>query len=467
MRICDVLQKVLDGTEKRVIIETPPRHGKSELVSRRLPAAFLGRYPDRQVIGCSYNDVLASSMNRDVQRIMSTQEYRALYPGTLIPQRGARTDRLKNKDFFEVIGNSGIYRSAGIGGPITGQGMHLGIVDDPIKNAEEADSEAIRRRHRNWWDSTFMSREEGDASIVVMATRWHEEDLIGWILAEAEKTGERWLVLKLEALREDMSDPLDPRKEGEALWEAKFSTAKMQATKKRLSTGPGLRWWNSIYQQKPSALEGNLFKRGYWEEFDIADAPNYVGFVNSYDTASDTKTQNDWSVGGKFGIWWDSKRGEWRADLVDVWREKVEFPALKTHVKDAAARDKPAWILIERKSSGIQLIQEIRHKTTLPIWGERQKDGKMKWGFDPGTQDKVARAMPTLGKISGGVIRIVKDAPWKADFYTETATFPNATHDDQVDMLTQFINWFRIHWKMPAEKVLKNNRSNRRSYFED
>lgn len=441
----------------------PPRHGKSEFVSRRLPAAFLAANPGAQVIQCSYSAALAAKENRRVQRIMLAPQYRALYPNTHIPSKDGSSSverrYVRNNQQFEVFNDTGDqigqYICAGIGGPITGEGMTLGIVDDPIKNAEEANSETYRNNIWNWWDSTFLTRDEGDAALVVCATRWHDDDLIGRILARAAETGEKWTVVNFEALREDMTDPTDPRKEGEALWPAKFSTKKMNEIKRRLEKGLGVRWWDAMYQQRPSSLQGNILKREYWAYFDPADPPKYVAKIQSYDTASDTKSVNDWSVGGTFGIHTDPGSGDAVADLIDLWRERVEFPGLKAQAVALGHRDNPSWILIERKSSGTQLIQEMQANTRLPIWGPPpdKPGGKSKPLGVPVDTDKVSRAMAATGLISAKRIRLPKDSPWLADFLSETANFPNAKFDDQVDMLTQFINWFRQHWRTPRQSI--------------
>lgn len=436
-----MLQGVIDGTEKRVIIEMPPRHGKSEAVSRRLPAAFLGAHPDAKVIQASYSASLANKENRQVQRIMLQPEYRALYPEVRIPAKdtGAGERRyVRNNQQFEIIGTGGQYISAGVGGPITGEGMTLGIVDDPIKNAEEADSETHRDNIWDWWLSTFLTRDEGDAAIVVCATRWHEDDLIGRILEQAKETGEHWTVIKFEALREDMTDKADPREEGEALWPRKFSRAKLELRRK----GLGDRWFNAMYQQRPSATAGNIFKRSLWQRFDLEDPPKYICKIQSEDTAHDTKTVNDWSVIETWGIWTGG------ADLLDVWRERVEFPDLKKQTVALALRDTPSWLLIERKASGISLIQELQRDTRLPIWGE----DLTKPGVVP-DKDKVTRAQAAVGYIASGKIRIPKEAPWLADFLTEHANFPHGKHDDRVDTTTQFINWYRVHWVQPAQRI--------------
>jgi predicted phage terminase large subunit-like protein len=258
-----------------------------------------------------------------------------------------------------------------------------------------------------------------------------------------------------------MTDREDPRRKGQALWPAKFSQKKVEATKKRMESSEGntgIRWWNALYQQTPSALEGMLFKSKYWKEYDETDPPEYIGFVHSWDTASDTKSINDWSVRGKFGIWLNGK-GEAIGDLVDVWRERVEYPGLKAQAQKDVNTDNPIWLLIERKSSGIALIQDLMDgRTTLPIWRE---DEDKPYGVVP-VKDKIGRAIPTVGVIAEGKIRIPKRAAWKAEFLKEMAQFPNAKNDDQVDMFTQFANWFRMNFQVPQQKVISGSRGGRR-----
>lgn len=190
--ICQKLDEFIEGKNKRLIIACPPRHGKSELVSRRFPAYILGRNPDAKIIACSYGSDLASLLNRDVQRIISSPEYAELFPDTKLNDANVRStaqeNYLRNSDIFEVVNHKGVYRSAGVGGAITGMGGDYLIVDDPIRSRADAESPAIRDKVWKWYSSTFRTRRQKDASILITATRWHEDDLTGRLLELAKIT---------------------------------------------------------------------------------------------------------------------------------------------------------------------------------------------------------------------------------------------------------------------------------------
>ena len=218
--LCTYLDRFVAGEIKRLMIFMPPRHGKSELVSRKLPAYIFGRYPDTSIIATSYTADLAGRMNRDVQRIIDGDSYRLIFPKTVLAQN---RDYVRNNDMFEIVGHRGVYRAAGVGGGITGMGGNFLIVDDPHKSREEANSAAIRDRVYEWYTSTLYSRLEeinDMGGILLTCTRWHEDDLAGRLLrlADTDPLADRWHVLNLPAIAEGALHPDDPRADGEALW---------------------------------------------------------------------------------------------------------------------------------------------------------------------------------------------------------------------------------------------------------
>lgn len=438
----------------------PPRHGKSERVSRRLPAAYLGRHPNAQVVHATYNSVLAKKEGLNVQRIMSSPAYKELYPGVQLPApntgRTGEARWVRRSDYFEIVGHGGTYSAMGVGGTLTGTGMDLGIIDDPIKNAKEADSETVRDAHWDWYLSTFGTREEGEnAAIVICMTRWHEDDLVGRILANAEEAGEKWLVIRFEAIREDMEDQKDPRKKGEALWPEKYSREWLLTRKKRFGKSRS-RWWHALYQQSPTAMEGTIFMRDYWKWYDPRKPRQYLMKIHSWDTAHGEKKTNDYSVRGLWGIW-IREDGRPVGDLLFVWRDKVEFPKLKREAKDAMNRDNPYKALLEAKASGIDLAPEL-----VEVYGKNrivpiQPDG-----------DKVRRAEQEVDQIEDGRVRLPDDgSTWVKPYVNEHANFPSGKNDDQVDMTTQFLKWMRQEFKQPVELIHTNTSSKYRPRMEE
>ncbi len=203
--ICDYLMKFVSGEIKRLMIFMPPRHGKSELVSRRLPAYILGQNPQANIIATSYGAALARRMNRDVQRIMDTPKYRAIFPDTKLSQSNIRTVAqgtwLRNSDMFEVVGSGGTYVASGIGGAIGGMGMDFGIIDDPYKNRQDANSETIRRGVWDWYVGTFRDRSAKGAGILITTTLWSESGLAYELLriAKDNPNSDQWTVLRFPA----------------------------------------------------------------------------------------------------------------------------------------------------------------------------------------------------------------------------------------------------------------------------
>ena len=260
----DLLFRYLDrfacGELRRLMVFMPPRHGKSELVSRRLPAYLLGRNPDTSIIACSYSADLASRLNRDVQRIIDTDLYHGLFPATHLFGKNVRANAqgsyLRNNDVFEVVGHRGSYRSAGVGGGITGMGFDYGIIDDPIKNREEADSPTYREATWEWYTSTFHSRRSRDAGILLTVTRWNQDDLAGRLLAKAkdDPKADQWTVLTLPAICEDPKHPEDTREFGEALWPSRYPLEELEKTRAN-----SIYEWQALYQQNPHPEGGTEF----------------------------------------------------------------------------------------------------------------------------------------------------------------------------------------------------------------
>jgi hypothetical protein len=217
--LCDYLDAFVRKEIRRLMVFMPPRHGKSELVSRKLPAFIFGRDPDASIIAASYSADLAQRMNRDVQRIIDNPAYGEVFPGASLSGRSNRSITLKgsylrNSDIFEIAGRRGVYRCAGVGGGITGMGGDYIVVDDPIKNREEANSLTQRDKLWEWYTSTLYTRQEKDGAILITLTRWHEDDLAGRLLELAKKdpAADQWEVLTLPAVREEETrDPRDKR----------------------------------------------------------------------------------------------------------------------------------------------------------------------------------------------------------------------------------------------------------------
>jgi len=287
--ICEYLDKFVDGRIKRLIISMPPRHGKSELVSRRLPAYIFGRFPDKSIISCSYAADLASRMNRDVQRIIDTPAYAKLFPDTRLSDISfkAQTSYLRNSDMFEIVNHRGVYRSAGVGGGITGMGCDIGIIDDPVKNREEALSSTYRDKVWEWYTSTFYTRLEKNAQILITMTRWHEDDLVGRILAN---DGEEWTQLVLPALSTDSIAPYDQRTASDVpLWTGKYDAASLAS----IRTVLGMYQWEALYQQHPTPEGGGMWKFDDIENNRVQYVPDLTRIIVGVDPAVTSGSSSD------------------------------------------------------------------------------------------------------------------------------------------------------------------------------
>lgn len=418
--LCRQLDRFVHGDLRRLMVFMPPRHGKSELVSRRLPAYILGCNPNAEIISCSYGDSLASRMNRDVQRIIDTPKYAEVFPDTRLYGKNIRATAqgtwLRNSDIFEVVDNHGVYLSAGVGSGITGMGFLYGIIDDPIKNQKEADSATFRESVWEWYTSTFWTRQENDARILLTLTRWHEDDLAGRLLdlAKSDPTADQWEVLTLPAICEEPDAPHEQRAIGEPLWPEKYSLAFFAAA---LANNP--RQHAAINQQSPRAREGNMFKL---KDLPIVPVAPVLGRrVRYWDLGGADSNTADFSAGvlmnaapdRRFYIE-DVQRGQWSP------RERNE------HIRTTAEQDQERYghveTWIERVPGlAVEVVDEIvRYLAGFPVHTEMAR------------KDKVTRADPLASQCEAGNVSVV-NADWNAAFRDEMASFPNGKKDDQVD----------------------------------
>lgn len=428
--MCRKIDELLEGEIKRLIISCPPRMGKSEIVSRRLPAYVLGKNPNASIIACSYSADLASRMNRDVQRIIDSPEYSVLFPDTKLNYANVRTiaqgTYLRNSDLFEVVGHNGVYRSSGIGGAITGMGFSsIGIIDDPLKNREEAESKTIRDKIWEWYTDVFYTRRENDAPILVTQTRWHEDDLVGRLLdvARNDPDADQWEVLTLPAMSEETRPAYDIRTEPEqALWVDKFPEESLRQMK---ATVP-LYTWLSLYQQRPSSAQGNIFKKESFRyaEFltdDIIDlGTKKVLFqkckvFQTCDPAASTKTTADFFV---LATWAHTPEND--LILLDLLRTRLEGPDQINLFKQQHIKWKPAFQAVEAVGVGKTLYQMLVREG-LPV-KELKAD-----------TDKITRALPAAARMEAGAVFFLQGTSWLNDLEEELLSFPNGAHDDQVD----------------------------------
>ena len=428
--ICETLEKFLqdvrDGKSPRLMISMPPRSGKSELVSRKFPAYAFGVDPDLQIIATSYGADMAQRFNRDVQRVIDNDLYKAAFPDTSLNAGKSNNSKgayIRTSDLFEIVGHTGSYRSCGVGGGITGMGADILIIDDPVKDRKSANSATVRQSIYEWYTSTAYTRLSPGGGVIVMCTRWHVDDLLGLLLKEEQNGGDKWKVINYPAIAEH-DEP--HRKAGEALHPERYPIESLLKIKGAVGSAD----WASLYQGRPTVLGGNIIKSGWFKRY--KQLPELKYRLVDADTALKTKEANDFSVFGCGGLGkegnlyiTDWRRGKWEAP--DLKRNAIDFWIKQLAMKNGVCRD----FCVEDKASGTGLIQEIKRGTPpIPIRGiERDTD-------------KLTRLQDVLGYIEAGRVYIPENAPWVSDFIAECEAFRGDmkhAHDDQVDVLVDLI----------------------------
>lgn len=422
--LCERLEQwVADCVAKkspRLMVFAPPRHGKSQVCSRALPAWMLGKHPERNIILASYGQSLANNMSRDARKFVDTDAHKASFPDFAIGERDA-VEEWKTA-------NGGGLKAVGVGGPITGEGGDL-IIDDPVKGAAEAASELVRQGVDVWFGSDARTRIPPGGGALIIMTRWHEADLAGarLALAKADPTADQWEVVSYKAIATE-DEP--HRKAGEALHPERWPLEALAS----LRAGMSPYKWGALFQQTPSPEGGGRIKSAWLDHTRYGTLPAEARRVlHSWDTASKAGQLNDYSVCHVL------RPHQQRAYLADVFRQRLEFPALVSAVKSMAMRDNPYAVLIEDKGSGQALIQTLRRDITFT------------WSIIPVNPiaDKVTRMDGVTPWLEGGRLWIPTHAPWLMDWEAELYGFPTATHDDQVDSLSQALDYLSRNSGLP------------------
>lgn len=388
----------------RFIVDMPPRHGKTEFISKWLPAWYLDNFPDKNIILTSYGDDLASGFGRWVRNHFENNPY---------TRTKLRPDSQAANRFDTTSGGSMI--TAGVGGSITGRGGHLLICDDPIKNWEEASSTIYRQRLKDWFDTTFYTRQEPGASIILLMTRWHHDDLAGYLINDHN---DDWELISLPALAEE-NDPLG-RQVGDALCPERYDEVALE----RIKNGIPDQHWLSLYQQRPTKEGGEIFKRDWWKYYD-EPPKHFTHIAQFWDTAQKPGITNDYTV---CATWGKTNQGFY---LLEIFRKKMEAPDIEQALIQQFNKWRPHVVSVEDKSSGSSIIQYARRSTTIPIVP-----------YDPRSKDKETRAINATPAIRSGNCFLPRNAPWLSDFLIEHEQFPSAKHDDQVDTTSQMVEYF-------------------------
>lgn len=410
--LSDKLTQVAAGDLKRLMVFMPPRSGKSQLISQFFPAWYLGHHPDNRIILTSYEADFAATWGWKARSVF--EEFAPDIFGLSV--RGDSSARNR----WDIVDHVGGMNTAGVGGAITGKGADLFVIDDPVKNAEDANSQLKRDKAWDWYQSTAYTRLEPDAAMILIMTRWHPEDLGGLLLKEMEAGGEQWDVLKFPAIAEE--NDLMGRKIGEPLWKERYPLESLNTIQGTVSAY----WWAAMYQQSPYARTGKTFKRA---DFIIADGGAQGSQVRFWDLAATEETKGkdpDWTV----GCLMSEHRGRfWIKDIIRVREDAAEVERI---IAQAA--------LMDGKETRIFMEQEggASGKSLISYYARTVLKGYSFEGI-PSTGSKPLRAQPLAAAVANGNVHLIA-AGWNSGFLDEAEQFPNGVHDDQVDAAAQAFN---------------------------
>lgn len=414
-RMAEAFERVARGECKRLIINMPPRHTKSEFASYLLPAWFLGKFPNKKIIQTSHTAELAVGFGRKVRNLVDTEQYHDIFPelGLQSDSKAAgRWNTSKGGDYFAI----------GVGGAVTGKGADLLIIDDPHSEQEAAmaaTNPEVYDKVYEWYTSGPRQRLQPGGAIVVVMTRWAQRDLTGQVLKNAALRGETdWEVIEFPAILPS----------GNPLWPEFWSMAELAALREELPNSK----WQAQYQQNPVGNESAIVKRDWWQWWEEDEPPVCEFILQSWDTAFEKTQRADYSAGTTWGVFNNHKDGN-RPNIIllNTYKKRVEFPDLKKDVMDEYQRYDPDAIIIEKKASGAPLIYELR-AMGIPVQE-----------YTPGKgQDKIARLNSVSDIIASGKVWVPKTR-WAEELVDEIAAFPSGEHDDLVDATTLALMRFR------------------------
>ncbi len=397
----------------------PPRHGKSELASRRFPAWYIGRNPTKQIICASYNSDLATDFGREVRNIVGSEDFSTIFKGVTLAEDAKAANRWNTN-------KGGYYLAAGVGGGITGKGADIFLIDDPLKDREEADSEIIRDKVWDWYTSTAYTRLMPNASIVIIQTRWHDDDLSGRLLDNMEKgEGDKWEVLTLPAINE----------QGQALWAEWYNIEALNGIKRVL----GSRDWNSLYQQNPVPDEGEFFKRDWFKWYSRKNLPKELKTYGASDYAV-TADGGDYTEHGVFGV--DENDDLY---IIDWWYGQTSSEIWMNELMRLAKMYKPlAWA----EESG-----QITKSLGPFIDKRQQEDGNYFYRKQySSSKDKPTRAQSFRGRAAQGKIYLPRNTEWADRLLHQLIRFPAGKHDDAVDTCSLLSRMLGELVKVPVKK---------------
>jgi predicted phage terminase large subunit-like protein len=411
-KLAEIFEDIADGKKRRVIVNIAPRHGKSELISYLAPAWFLGRFPQKKVIMASHTADLAVNFGRRVRNLVSSDKYRDIFPQIQL-QADSKSASRWGTNF------NGEYFAIGVGGALAGRGADLFIIDDPHSEqlAMQGRSDVFEPAWE-WFQSGPLQRLMPGGAIIVVMTRWSKLDLTGQIINHMIKNEgtDDWEIVEFPAILND-----------EPLWPEFWSLEEMLAKR----AGMDIRYWQAQYMQDPTSEEGALIKREWWRVWEEDRPPKCEFIIMALDAAQETNTRADYNALTTWGIFFNEPTNSFNIILLNAIKERLEFPELKEMVMEQYKEWNPDSFIIEKKSNGAALCQEMR-RMGVPLSE-----------FTPGKgQDKISRVNAVTDLFASGIVW-APDIRWAMEVVEECNDFPAGSHDDLVDSTTLALMRFR------------------------
>jgi len=410
--MADAFNRIAEGELKRLIINMPPRHTKSEFASYLFPAWYLGKYPDRKVIQTAHTAELAVGFGRKVRNLVGSQEYGEIFANVSLSVDSKAAGRWNTNQ-------QGDYFAIGVGGAVTGKGADILIVDDPHSEQEAAMNDpSVYDKTYEWYTSGPRQRLQPGGAICLVMTRWSKKDLTGRILkASIERGGsDEWEVIELPAILPS----------GKPIWPGFWPIEQLESLKAELPIGK----WTAQYQQDPTSEEGAIIKREWWKEWKEKKPPDCDFVIQSWDTAFLAKETADYSACTTWGVFYNEDK-QANIILLDALQERLEFPDLKVRAYEMYKEYEPDAFIVEAKAAGSPLIFELR-RIGIPVAEYTPSRGR----------DKIARVNAVSDLFHSGHVWAPKTR-WAEEVIEEFAAFPTGDHDDLVDSSTQALLRFR------------------------
>ena len=415
--IAEKLERIASGELKRLIVNMPPRHSKSEFASYLMPSWFLGRNPKLKIIQATMNTELAVRFGRKVRDLIADPIYREIFPNTDLKPDSQAAGRWETSA-------GGEYFAAGVGAAMTGRGADLLIIDDP-HSEQDALSPSAYDNAWEWYTSGPRQRLQPGGTIIIVQTRWSKKDITGRLLAAQQKDimADQWEVVEFPAIMPS----------GEPLWPEFWKKEELLKVKASLSVGK----WNAQWQQNPTSEETAMVKREWWQAWEHDDIPDLDYVIQSYDTAYSKKETADYSAITTWGVFQPYGNGDQHLILMDAKKGRWNFPELKTIAQEEAEYWEPELMLIEAKASGTPLADEMR-LLNLPV--ATFSPGRKRGG---GGMDKTTRMHIVSPIFESGKVWYPEGEKFADEVIEEVASFPNGEHDDFCDSMTMALMRFR------------------------